>query len=202
MQTQVKAESNESKKKTITTKVPEDALPAGLIPASFSGAFENTSYEMNITSNKLSESARVELIELCNARLADAVDLQLQCKHAHWNVKGPNFIALHELFAQVNDDVEEYIDLIAERAVQLGGIANSTERIVPTWSYLSENDAAVTSGDHHVQIIASALGSFGNLMRQAIDHSNKLGDFVSADIFTEISRGVDKWRWMVEAHLQ
>jgi starvation-inducible DNA-binding protein len=202
MQTQVKAESNESKKKTITTKVPEDALPAGLIPASFSGAFENTSYEMNITSNKLSESARVELIELCNARLADAVDLQLQCKHAHWNVKGPNFIALHELFAQVNDDVEDYIDLIAERAVQLGGIANSTERIVPTWSHLTENEAPVTSGDHHVQTIASALASFGELTRQAIEKSNGLRDFVSADIFTDITRGVDKWRWMMEAHLQ
>jgi starvation-inducible DNA-binding protein len=202
MQTQVKAESNESKKKTITTKVPEDALPAGLIPASFSGAFENTSYEMNITSNKLSESARVELIELCNARLADAVDLQLQCKHAHWNVKGPNFIALHELFAQVNDDVEDYIDLIAERAVQLGGIANSTERIVPTWSHLTENDAPVTSGDHHVQTIASALAAFSELTRQAIEKSNGLSDFVSADIFTEITRGVDKWRWIVDAHLQ
>lgn len=157
---------------------------------------------MNISSNKLSESAGVELIELCNARLADAVDLQLQCKHAHWNVKGPNFIELHELFAQVNDDAEDYIDLIAERAVQLGGIANSTERIVPTWSHLTENDAPVTSGDHHVQTIASALVSFGELTRQAIEKSNGLRDFVSADIFTEITRGVDKWRWIVEAHLQ
>jgi starvation-inducible DNA-binding protein len=142
------------------------------------------------------------MIELCNARLADAVDLQLQCKHAHWNAKGPNFIALHELFAQVNDDVEDYIDLIAERAVQLGGIANSTERIVPTWSHLTENDAPVTSGDHHVQTIASALASFGELTGQAIEKSNGLRDFVSADIFTEITRGVDKWRWIVEAHLQ
>src|SRR5258705_13946448 len=79
-QTQVKAESNDSKKKTITTKVPEDAFPTGLMWASFSGAFENTRYEMDITGNKLSESARVELIELCNARLAYALDLQLQCK--------------------------------------------------------------------------------------------------------------------------
>src|SRR5258707_6305146 len=80
---------------------------------------------MYATGIDLSETKRAQLIELCNAALADAVDLQLHCKHEHWNVKGPNFIALHQLFDQVNENVEDYIDLIAERAVQLGGIANS-----------------------------------------------------------------------------
>src|SRR6202008_4205632 len=113
-------------------------------------------YSMNTQTSNLSEMTRVDLIELCNGRLADAVDLQLQCKHSHWNIKGPNFIALHELFDKVNNDVEDYIDLIAERAVQLGGIANSTTRVVPSWSHLCENNGSAAECDH-VQTLAAAL---------------------------------------------
>src|SRR6476660_9131375 len=78
------------------------------------------------TRNDLPESARTKLVELLNARLADAIDLQTQCKQAHWNVKGPEFIALHKLFDEVNEEVEDYVDLLAERIVQLGGIAEGT----------------------------------------------------------------------------
>ena len=146
---------------------------------------------------------RVQIIELCNVSLADAVDLQLHCKHAHWNVKGPNFIALHQLFDQVNDDVEDYIDLIAERAVQLGGIANSTSGVVATWAHMPENDTQSASSENfYVQSLSGALASFGKIAREAIGKSNEIGDAVSADIFTEISRGVEKWLWMVEAHSQ
>jgi len=154
---------------------------------------------MYATGIDLSDMKRVQIIELCNARLADAVDLQLHCKHAHWNVKGPNFIALHQLFDQVNESVEDYIDLVAERAVQLGGIANSTSHVVATWAHMPENDSA--SEKDYVQSLSGALASFGKIAREAIGKSNELGDAVSADIFTEISRGVDKWLWMVEAHL-
>ena len=93
---------------------------------------------MYATGIDLSDMKRVQIIELCNACLAAAVDLQLHCKHAHWNVKGPNFIALHQLFDQVNESVEDYIDLVAERAVQLGGIANSTSHVVATWAHMPE----------------------------------------------------------------
>ena len=158
---------------------------------------------MYATGIDVSETKRAELIELCNACLADAVDLQLHCKHAHWNVKGPNFIALHQLFDQVNDDVEDYIDLIAERAVQLGGIANSTSHVVATWAHMPENDThSASSENYYIQSLSGALASFGKIAREAIGKSNQLGDAVSADIFTEISRGVEKWLWMVEAHLQ
>src|SRR5215813_7833601 len=78
------------------------------------------------TKNDLSEEIRVKAVELLNARLADCIDLQTQTKQAHWNVKGPNFIALHELFDNINEEVEDYVDLIAERAVQLGGVAEGT----------------------------------------------------------------------------
>jgi starvation-inducible DNA-binding protein len=157
---------------------------------------------MITTTSTLSQDARAEIISLCNARLADAVDLHLQVKHTHWNIKGPNFIALHELFDKVNDDVEDYADLIAERAVQLDGIANSTLRAEATWLHILEEAAPGATETHHVRSITSALASFGDQVRKAIDHCNEFDDPASADVFTEILRGVDKWRWMVEAHIQ
>ena len=128
------------------------------------------------TKNDLPETARVKIVDLCNARLADAIDLQTQCKYAHWNVKGPNFIALHELFDKINEDVEDYIDLIAERAVQLGGTADGTARMVVKRSSLDEYSTTNASGRDHVQALASALASFGKLARRAIDASNEVND--------------------------
>src|SRR5438445_8326873 len=116
------------------------------------------------------------MIELCNARLADAIDLQTQTKQAHWNVKGPHFIALHELFDKVNEDVEDYVDLIAERAVQLGGVAEGTARMAAKRSSLSEYPANAVDGRSHVDALSSALAAFGKVARKAIDQSNELGD--------------------------
>jgi starvation-inducible DNA-binding protein len=157
---------------------------------------------MHPTKNDLSESTRAKIIDLCNSRLADANDIQTQCKNAHWNVKGPNFIALHELFDKINEDVEDYVDLIAERAVQLGGNADGTARMIVKRSSLMEYSVSNPDGKQHVQALASALASFGRLVRLAIDASNEINDADTADIFTEISRGVDKWLWMVEAHAE
>jgi starvation-inducible DNA-binding protein len=157
---------------------------------------------MPATKNDIPEALRTKIVELCNARLADAIDLQTQCKQAHWNVKGPSFIALHELFDKVNEDVEDYVDLIAERAVQLGGVAHGTARSIAKRSTLAEYAPKGGSGHDHVEALASALASFGKLVRHAIDQASELEEADTADIFTEISRGVDKWLWMVEAHLQ
>jgi starvation-inducible DNA-binding protein len=154
------------------------------------------------TKNDLPEGTRVKLIELLNARLADSIDLQTQMKQAHWNVKGPNFIALHKLFDEVNEDVEEYVDLIAERVVQLGGIAEGTARAIVKRSTLSEYPLNAASGKQHVDAVSSALALFGKQARQGIAAADKLDDADTADIFTEISRGVDKWLWFVEAHAQ
>jgi starvation-inducible DNA-binding protein len=159
---------------------------------------ENTVFE---TKNDLSSSIRVKAIDLLNARLADAVDLQTQIKQAHWNVKGPNFIALHELFDKINEDVVEYVDDLAERAVQLGGGAEGTARVVAQRSTLSEYPGAV-EGRRHVEALSSVLAAFGKSARQAIDSANELHDLDTADLFTELSRGIDKWLWFVEAHLQ
>jgi starvation-inducible DNA-binding protein len=154
------------------------------------------------TKNDLSEGTRVKAIELLNARLADCKDLQTQVKQAHWNVKGPNFIALHELFDKINDDVEEYVDEIAERAVQLGGVAEGTARIVAKRSSLAEYPTSAVDGRSHVDALSSALAAFGKAARKAIDEADDLGDLDTADLFTEVSRRIDKWLWFVEAHLQ
>jgi starvation-inducible DNA-binding protein len=154
------------------------------------------------TKNDLSEGTRARAVELLNARLADCIDLQTQCKQAHWNVKGPTFIALHELFDKVNEAVEDYVDDIAERAVQLGGVAEGTARLVAKRSSLAEYPAQAVDGRGHVEALSSALAAFGAAARKAIDQANELGDQDTCDLFTEVSRGIDKWLWFVEAHLQ
>src|SRR4051794_33254623 len=121
---------------------------------------------MFTTKNDLSESIRSKAIELLNAHLADAIDLQTQTKQAHWNVKGPNFIALHELFDKINEDVEDYVDDLAERAVQLGGVAEGTARIAVKRSSLREYPPEAVNGRSHVEALSSALAAFGKSVRQ------------------------------------
>ncbi|HZN57685.1 MAG TPA: DNA starvation/stationary phase protection protein Dps [Planctomycetota bacterium] len=154
------------------------------------------------TKNDLPEPTRLKMIELLNARLADCIDLQTQTKQAHWNVKGPHFIALHKLFDEINEAVEEYVDEIAERAVQLGGVVEGTARKVAQRSSLPEYGARGPDGRTHVEALASALSAFGATARHAIEETGGAGDMDTADLFTEVSRGIDKWLWFVEAHLQ
>src|SRR6058998_1707902 len=125
-----------------------------------------TTYE---TLNDLPESARAQVIDLLNERLADAIDLQTQAKQAHWNVKGPQFIALHKLFDEVHDAVEEYVDLLAERVVQLGGIAEGTVRMVAERTELTDYPRQIVDGAEHVNALAGALAEFGTRIRRAID---------------------------------
>jgi starvation-inducible DNA-binding protein len=160
---------------------------------------EPTMYE---TENDIAQPSRSALIGLMNQRLADAVDLQTQMKQAHWNVKGPHFIGLHELFDQIDEAVEAYVDLIAERIVQLGGIAEGTARSAAARSRLEEYPLNIADGHAHVEAVAKALSTFGEAARTTIDEAAGLGDADTADIFTEVSRGIDKWLWFVEAHSQ
>jgi starvation-inducible DNA-binding protein len=154
------------------------------------------------TENDIAAERRAELNTLMNQRLADAVDLQTQMKQAHWNVKGPQFIGLHELFDQIDEAVESYVDLIAERIVQLGGIAEDTVRVAAARSRLEEYPLDMADGQAHVEAVAKALSTFGHEARETIDQADELGDADTADIFTEVSRGIDKWLWFVEAHSQ
>ena len=158
--------------------------------------------EMYETENDISQQRRSELSELLNRRLADSIDLQLQLKQAHWNVKGPHFIGLHELFDKIADGVETYVDEIAERAVQLGGIAQGTVRVAAARSRLEEYPPTIADGSAHVEAVAKALSTFGREARVSIEEANALDDADTADLFTEVSRGIDKWLWFVEAHSQ
>jgi starvation-inducible DNA-binding protein len=160
---------------------------------------EPTMYE---TENDISQKRRSELNALMNQRLASAVDLQSQMKQAHWNVKGPSFIGLHELFDRVDEAVESYVDLIAERIVQLGGIAEGTVRVAASRTRLPEYPLAIANGMTHVEAVARALSTFGREARATIDEADALDDADTADLFTEVSRGIDKWLWFVEAHSQ
>jgi starvation-inducible DNA-binding protein len=157
---------------------------------------------MQQTKNNIPLKARIQVVSYLNTRLADCLDLGTQAKQAHWNVKGPSFHALHLLFDEVAEDIEAYSDLIAERLVQLGGTARGTAREVAASSSLAEYPHEITKGDEHLNALADALAAFGALVREGITDCSAFEDADSADIFTEISRGIDKWLWMVEAHLQ
>jgi starvation-inducible DNA-binding protein len=152
------------------------------------------------TQNDLPLDQRTELNALMNLRLASAIDLQLQMKQAHWNVKGPSFIGLHKLFDEIDESIEEYVDMIAERIVQLGGIAEGTIRIAASRSRLDEYPPELSEGMAHVSAVASALAAFGKEARATIEEANAFDDADTADLFTEVSRGIDKWLWFVEAH--
>ena len=152
------------------------------------------------TKNDLPQATRVRVVELLNQRLADCVDLQMQAKQAHWNVRGPSFIALHKLFDEVYEAVEEYVDLIAERIVQLGGTAEGTVRGVAARTTLTAYPPTIESGEDHVDALSSALAAFGKSTRLGIDEMEELDDAASMDLLTEVTRGVDQWLWFVEAH--
>ena len=117
-------------------------------------------------------------------------------------MKGPTFIALHKLFDEITEDVQEYADLLAERVVQLGGVAEGTVGVVAERSTLVDYPLGLSSGAEHVAALSDALAAFGRAARVGIEEMNELEDADSADILTEISRGVDKWLWFVEAHQQ
>ena len=158
--------------------------------------------KMYETENDISVKRRSELNVLMNQRLASAVDLQTQLKQAHWNIKGPNFIGLHELFDNVHEGLGSYVDMIAERIVQLGGIAEGTARVAGSRSRLEEYPLTIADGNDHVEAVARALSRFGREVRGTIHEADELDDAGTADLFTEVSRGIDKWLWFVEAHSQ
>jgi starvation-inducible DNA-binding protein len=154
------------------------------------------------TRNSLPEKTRREIAALLQERLTDSIDLMMQAKQAHWNVKGPNFIALHELFDKVFTDTVVYVDVIAERIVQLGGIAEGTARVAAKGSSLPEYPLDAASGKKHVAALAHAIAFYGELIRKAIVLCSDLKDADTADIFTQVSRGADSNLWFVEAHEQ
>jgi len=157
---------------------------------------------MSKKKNVLPDEQQAKLIELLNRRLADAIDLQLQSRQAYWNVKGPHFMTLRELFDKVARGVEEYADQIAEHIVQLGGMAEGTAHAVAGRSSLDGYLLATAGGNGHIDALTTTLAAFGKHARYASEQATELKDADTADIFTEIARGIDKWLWFVETSQQ
>jgi len=157
---------------------------------------------MSRKNSALPEDQQAKLLKLLNRRLADAIDLQLQSRQAYWNVKGPHFMALRELFDKVAGGVEEYANLIAERIVQLGGKAEGTAHAVAGRSSLDGYRLSSADGDGHIDALSTTLTDFGRHARYASAQASELQDADTAAIFTEIGRGIDKWLWFVETSLQ
>ena len=150
----------------------------------------------------LSADVRERSVALLNQQLADTIDLRSQTKQAHWNVKGMQFYQLHELFDKLASDLEEYVDTIAERATALGGAALGTIRMSAEASRLPEYPRDAVAGRHHVEALAARFALLAATTRAAIDDATAAGDADTADVFTEVSRGLDKQLWFLESHLQ
>jgi len=155
---------------------------------------------MHPTRNTLDETIRIQSVELLNKHLAAAIDLHAQVKLAHWNVRGPSFIAIHTLFDNVSKAVEDISDMLAERAGGLGGSAEGSVQTVAERSFLIPYPLGVADQQKHLFAVAGALAAFGQSVREARDLATKFGDGDTADLLTEISRGMDQHLWLVESH--
>jgi starvation-inducible DNA-binding protein len=153
------------------------------------------------TRSDLGVEVREKATALLNQHLADATDLYSQTKQAHWNVKGMQFSQLHELFDTLADSVEEFVDVIAERATSLGGVACGTVRLSAAASRLPEYPFDARNGRQHLEVLAVRFSILAASSRAAIDAANAMGDADTADVFTEVSRGLDKHLWLLESHL-
>lgn len=153
------------------------------------------------TENDLKENIRKKMIKVLNENLVDAIHLSIQSKQAHWNVKGPHFFQLHELFDKVYEESAEWGDLLAERAVQLGGVAEANLECVHRRTRLASYSLEIIEGQKHLVALTSSLAIFSKNIRKAIDEAAQTGDAGTADLFTEISRASDKILWFLESHL-
>lgn len=158
--------------------------------------------KMFATQNSLPGEVRVAMVRLLNFCLIDALCLALKMKLAHWNVKGPRFSQLHELFDKFYDETTEWADLLAERAVQLGGVAEATLPNLAKETRLPDNNPDLALGESHLDALSVSLSVFGRNVRSAIDTAAKVGDAVTVDLLTQVTRDVDKMLWTTEAHFQ
>jgi len=150
----------------------------------------------------LPDDLKKRSVQALQPRLAEAIDLRYQIKTAHWNVKGPSFIALHELFDKIAEESDEYIDNIAERIAQLGGIAEGTLRVAAKRTSLQDYPLNISNGADHVEALANALSQFGKLIRETSAEIESYGDKGTTDVLDDIGDDLDKWLWFVESHTQ
>ena len=144
---------------------------------------------------------RSSLASLLNRQLTAAVDMKLRTKQAHWNVTGPNFIALHELFDKLAGIMDEAVDNLAERVTALGHTAHGTLSAAAKNSYLPAYPADARGSEEHLKALDDSLALFGKEHRTAAAAAGDAGDSATEDLFIEIQREVDQYLWFIEAHL-
>ena len=154
------------------------------------------------TRNDVSANAKAVSIATLNARLADAIDLALLTKQAHWNIKGPDFIALHEMIDGFRDEIDEHVDTMAERVVQLGGTALGTTQEVAKATTLAAYPTDISAQGDHLAALIDRYAKVASAVRAAIDETDDAGDADTADLLTAFSRALDKALWFLEAHVQ
>ncbi len=157
---------------------------------------------LHATRIDLPANTRSQVIDILNQSLASTLDLKTQVKQAHWNVKGMDFYQLHQLFDDMASELEEFVDMLAERVTALGGTALGTARIAASKSELAEYPLEILDGKDHIVALAERYATYGKTLRDNIDETGDLGDADTADLYTEISRAIDKRLWFLEAHLQ
>ena len=157
--------------------------------------------ETTPTRNRLHKTVRATSVNLLQSALTSALDLALQTKQSHWNVKGPGFIAIHKMLDDINDDLHEAADTIAERLVALGGFAEGRAAHIQSTTPLSHYLGGGTDSSEILGALANGYSEFGDLLVAQIDETDKIGDPTTADVLTEASRMIDKSLWLIEAHL-
>jgi starvation-inducible DNA-binding protein len=157
---------------------------------------------MFATQIDLPLDARQELVGLLNQQLADTLDLYSHAKHAHWNVKGMDFFQLHKLFDELAEMLEEFGDVIAERATALGGMAVGTIRAASVASTLDEFPLETVESSEVIEALVERLAAYAASSREAIERSEKLEDMATNDLFIDVARGADKFLYFLESHLQ
>lgn len=162
----------------------------------------NLTKQMFKTSIDIELDKRHEMIEILNAQLADTFDMVSLVKQAHWNVKGAQFIALHQLYDEIAQGLMGYVDMIAERATALGGMAMGTVRMAAVSSRLSPYPQELVQDMATVRYLADQMAQLAQTTRAAADQAEMLHDMGTNDLFIEIVRDLDKWLWFLEAHLQ
>jgi len=154
------------------------------------------------TKNNLESNAKTAAMQLLNARVADCIDLSLMIKQAHWNLKGRSFIGIHLMLDGFRSEVSEFVDTMAERVVQLGGTALGTTQVVGEQSQLKPYPTDIYKIEDHLKALIERYSAAANAVRASIDEADEKDDADTADIFTEVSRGLDKNLWFLEAHMQ
>jgi starvation-inducible DNA-binding protein len=157
---------------------------------------------MKTPSIALKGNAKSAVIDILNARLADAIDLALITKQAHWNLRGPDFIAVHEMLDPMRTTLDAHVDTIAERIAQLDGIALGTSQVVNKSTTLAPYPTDIRKISDHLSALAERYAALANQVREDIDATDEAGDADAADILTAFSRDLDKNLWFIKAHLE